>query len=348
MIETRIETDLSAADEARWDAFYGSCLHPAYQQSRQWAQAMARAGRHKYLFASFERNGELIATAVIRRSTLIGRYWLASAQRGPLLRTASDLEPVIASLSKGLKRRNAVTLQFAPRACNRDLPALSAACRRVGTTPLAADRQPIHVATGIIDLSGTEQEIMAGFGQSARRKIRKAEKAGISVREVRGDKDIAHFQQTLDAFAAAHPDYSMDNQPDACEQAKLIGALGGAILLAECDGRVLAGASYLRNGDEAIWLSLANTGERPDLPTNYLLLWEKMRHARAAGLSVFDMAGIPLEEETASEAERKRLQFKAAFRPERRVLMPLQLLPLARLSHAILFPLRQHARALVR
>ena len=348
MIETRIDTCLDERDEARWDAFYELCAHPAYQQSRQWGQVMAEKSRHSYLFASIERDGELVATAVIRRSNLMGPCWLATAQRGPLLKTSSDLEAVMASLTACLKRLGAVTFQFAPRACDRQMPELADTSRRIGASPIALHRQPIHVATGIVRLEATETEILAGFKQGARRKIRKGTGEGITVREARGEADIQLFQQALDRFAAQRPDYSMDNQPDARSQARLVETLGGAMLLAQCEGHLLAAASYLRNGEEAIWLSLANTGDRPDLPANYLLLWEKMRHARAAGLKLFDMAGIPLELESASAEELKRLQFKSAFQPERRVLMPLQLLPLAPLNHAILFPLRQHARMLFR
>ena len=348
MLETLIEDTLSERTAGEWDAFARDCACISYQQSPYWASVMSAAGQHSYLFATCRRAGTIIGTAVIRRSKLLGPYWFASSQRGPVIADPHDFQSVLTSIAAELREHGATTWQFAPRYHDRMVPRIAAVCRQVGAMPVSMSLQPIHVATACIDLARSENEILASFGQSARRKLRQAQKAGVTVREVRDASDVCCFQKALDQFASTHPDYSMDNQPAAAAQAELVAKLGGGMLLAELDGELLAAASYLRNGSEAIWLSLANTGARKNVPANYLLLWEKMRHARTHGSELFDLAGVPLDEHSASEGELNRLQFKNAFRPQRRVLLPLQLLPIRSLQHAILFPLRQRVRALAK
>ena len=348
VIKTQISSELSAEKCARWEEFRRDCAHPSYQQTLHWVQAMEEKGNHRFSFATTTHDDEVVATAVIRHTRLAGPYWLATSQRGPLIKAAENFSKVLASMAAELKLLGATTWQFAPRACDRAVPQLAAACREIGAKPLAMHRQPIHVATGIVDLTREEDEIAGDFSQSTRRKLRQASRGGITVREVASDEDLAEFQRCMDLFASSRPDYDDGNQPSAIRQRHLVKALGGAMLLAEHEGQVVSCASYLHNGDEAVWLTLANSGERPNLPANYILLWEKMRRARSAGQTVFDMAGIPLDDLNATPGERGRQQFKNAFRPQRRLLMPMQMLPLRTVPHSVLYPLRQTIRELVR
>ena len=96
----------------------------------------------------------------------------------------------------------------------------------------------------------------------------------------------------------------------------------------------------MRQGDEAIWLSLATSDAYPNIPRSYPLLWEGMRLARKMGCVGYDLAGIPVDE-TRDAGEANRNQFKSAFAPTRRIMPPMQIAALKPVSHFVLFGARE-------
>jgi lipid II:glycine glycyltransferase (peptidoglycan interpeptide bridge formation enzyme) len=340
----------TAADETQgwpFDAFLADSPFAAYQQTRAWAGVAPSNGRHDFLFWRCSAFGRPVAAAVIRRTMLSPVHWLATLQRGPVVHDATMLAQVLPRLIETLGEHGACSVQLAPRVRGRDLPIMAEALRASGFTPLAEDRQPLHRATGIVWLDKPEDAVFAGFRQRGRRQVRAAEKAGISVRVVEGDADVATYQALIDEFRAARRDYDMSGLPDAAGQAALIAASGGAMLLAEKDGEAIGAHAFVKQADEAIWLSLATSERHPDLPRSYPLLWTGMRHAREMGLIAYDLAGMPLED-ARDEGEGKRMQFKEAFAPTRRMMLPMQVAAVKPVVHAMLFSAREVYRGVKR
>ena len=325
-------------------SFVRSCPFWSYQQTPAWLDAVPDHPRHRYLAVACRRDGVLIGSAIVRRSPLLANRWLATTQRGPLVRDPQDLTEVIAAIGHTLRAAGATTWQLAPRVRGRDLPSKAEALRMAGATPLPDSQQSLHTATGIVWLDKPEAEILAGFGQSGRRKLKAGTKAGVTVRPVDGAQDIALFQSALDIFDANRPDYLMSAIPDAAAQARLIAAIGGGMLLAERDGALLGACSFVHQGGEAIWLTLASTDAEPSIPSNYLLLWEAMRLAREQGCAGYDLAGMPADTPS-DKAEANRMQFKNAFKPHKRVMLPMHCIALRPAAHALLNSMRQFARS---
>ncbi|MAC11615.1 MAG: hypothetical protein CMN74_05190 [Sphingorhabdus sp.] len=347
MTVAEIIDEFDGATRQSFAAFVDSCPFWSYQQTPAWLAAVPAHPRHHYLAVICRRDDAIIGSAVVRRSKLAGPYWLASSARGPLVRDPADLGEVIRAIGDVLRDTGAATWQLAPRVRGRDLPAKAEAMRAAGATPLPASQQSLHVATGIVWLDKPEDDILAGFGQSGRRKLKAATKAGVQVRAVESEADIAAFQRALDIFDANRPAYEMSSTPDAKAQAGLIEELGGAMLLAEKDGVLLGAASYVHQGGEAIWLTLASTDAEPKIPSNYLLLWEAMRRARASGCVGYDLAGVPIDEPS-DPGEKGRMQFKNAFRPHRRVMLPMHSIALKPVAHSLLFTSRQLVRSVLK
>lgn len=338
-LTTTIATIAEAAAEPSIGRFLREAPFAAYQQSLAWPDVAPRRARHDFVVAIVRERTAIRGAAVIRRSRLAPGRWLATIQRGPVVHRAEDLGRVVAALLPGLSAAGCCSLQLAPRVRGRDLPEAAEALRHAGFSPLPEDRQPLHRATGIVWLDKAEDAVFAGFKQRGRRQIRAAERAGVTVRTVEGAADVAAYQRVIDVFAAARPDYDMSGLPDAAGQARLIAAEGGAMLLAEREGQVIGGHAFVRQADEAIWLSLVATDDVPEVPRNYLLLWEAMRRARDMGAIAYDLAGIPVED-PADAGEAGRHQFKAAFAPTRRILLPMQVRALRPASHLMLFGAR--------
>ena len=121
----------------------------------------------------------------------------------------------------------------------------------------------------------------------------------------------------------------------------------GAMLLAEKDGEPIGAHAFVRQADEAIWLSLATSDRHGDVPRSYPLLWAGMRRARDMGLIAYDLAGMPIDAPR-DEGEGKRMQFKEAFAPTRRMLLPMQVAAVKPVAHAMLFAAREVYRGVKR
>jgi peptidoglycan pentaglycine glycine transferase (the first glycine) len=153
--------------------------------------------------------------------------------------------------------------------------------------------------TIIIDISATEEEILARMKQKTRYNIRLAEKKGVTVHAwddleafhkmmlVTGGRDgfgIHSFEYYKRAYKLMHP-------KQMCE-----------ILLAEFEGKPLAALFIARHGNRAYYLYGASTDEERNRMPTYLLQWEAMKWAKAHGCEEYDLWGVPDEDEMTLEA----------------------------------------------
>lgn len=157
--------------------------------------------------------------------------------------------------------------------------------------------QPPRTIT--LDISGSEDQILARMKQKTRYNLRLAEKKGIVIRpsndlltwdklmQETGERDAfgvhsqAYYQKAYDLF---HPSGS-------CE-----------LLLAEFEGEPLAAIMVFARGNRAWYFyGASSNAHREKMPT-YLLQWEGIRWAREKGCTEYDLWGIPDEDEATLEA----------------------------------------------
>jgi hypothetical protein len=243
---------------------------------------------------------------------------------------------VTEALKTALRRAGCSTLVLGPRVWGDAREIAGAALATCGFTPLAPDAQALHVVTGKVALAGSEEEILAGFKQRGRRAIRKVAAAGVTVRGATA-ADLPECAALVAEFHARRPDYDTSGQLGVEAQARLVGAEGGALLVAEQEGRIVGWHSFVAQGKSGLWLGMASDDD-PAAPRSYLLIWEAMRRARALGLTHYDLAGLSGDGDG-------RDQFKQAFAPEREELLPAHVAALRPLRHLVFFNLRQAYRA---
>ncbi|MDP3549934.1 MAG: peptidoglycan bridge formation glycyltransferase FemA/FemB family protein [Novosphingobium sp.] len=342
--EALLLDELDNGQRAVLDDFVMASPHAAYQQTSVWADIQKRQCGAHYRFFLYKQHGTLCATAVIREVRMSPFHWMAKIVRGPIVHDIARLGTVVAALKETLAGAGCCAIQLAPRVRGRDVAMAAETIRIEAGVPLPLSQQSLHVSTGIVWLDKPEADILAGFKQRARRQLRKAEASGQIVRVADPDDpaDVALYQNLLDSFYAAKPLYASRDLPDAVAQAGLVKRLGGALLIAETDGVPTGGHCFIRQADEAIWLSMPTVDPGAPVPRAYGLLWEAMRTARAMGCVGFDLAGLPLEialDENASG----RLQFKRSFNPHRRIMVPVNSIVLKPAAHGLLFNARRAA-----
>ncbi|HEV2746190.1 MAG TPA: GNAT family N-acetyltransferase [Allosphingosinicella sp.] len=344
-----LSPELSLADQAAFEAFVAASPYGACQQTRAWAANVPKSRRQDYLLFLCREGEAVVGAGAVRRSRLGPFARLATLQRGPVVDRVERLGAVASALKQALRDNGCSTLVLGPRIGGDGREEALRALSDQGFARLPERGQSLHIVTGTIDLRPGEDAILAGFKQRGRRQIRNASKQGVSVRPASSGPDVEAYQRVLGEFQRLRPDYDTRGLPDAFQQAAIVRANGGAILLAEKDGEVIGGHAFVVQGGDAMWLSMATLDSDPSVPRAYLLLWEAIRLARQMGCRRYDLAGLAGGGEDAGGGsgdggEAGRDQFKTAFAPAVDKLVPAHVAPLRPLRHLLFFNARQYYR----
>jgi peptidoglycan pentaglycine glycine transferase (the first glycine) len=204
-------------------------------------------------------------------------------------------------------------------AWNELLPELDAACRRRGAVflkvepdewePVQAPAPPGFTAsphpiqprrTLLVDLRGSDEELLARMKQKTRYNIRLSLKKGV----------LAHPSSDLDAFyrliqetggrdqfgvhsyAYYRRVYDLFHPTGLCE-----------LFLASHAGEPLAGLLVFARGSRAYYFYGASASQHRERMPTYLLQWESMRWARSRGCQEYDLWGVPDEDEEILEQD---------------------------------------------
>lgn len=146
--------------------------------------------------------------------------------------------------------------------------------------------------TIVLDLTRSEDELLAGMNQSTRRKIRIAEREGIHIRT--GSVDDLPLLYELYQITGARDNFLI-RPPSYYEQAWRVFIEAGLAhpLIAEYDGKAIAHIILFHFGGTCWYFYGASSDEQRDKMPNYLLQWQAIRWAKAQGYTRYDMWGAP-------------------------------------------------------
>jgi peptidoglycan pentaglycine glycine transferase (the first glycine) len=151
--------------------------------------------------------------------------------------------------------------------------------------------------TMLIDLSSSEQELLARMKGKTRYNVRLAARKGVEVVEPDFEEAWEAFYGFMEATAdrAGYPirrsqDYLYDNMRGMHDAGR------GHLFFALHEGTPLAGIYVYTFGKKYWYIHGGSSNEKRNLMPNYLLQWEVMRWARQQGLVHYDMVGVPRPE----------------------------------------------------
>jgi peptidoglycan pentaglycine glycine transferase (the first glycine) len=146
-----------------------------------------------------------------------------------------------------------------------------------------------------LDLTQSEEALLAGMNQSTRRKLRIAAKEGVTVRTAASaaDLQILYDLYTITGERQGFLIRPLDYYREAW--ARFMDAGLAQAFLAEWSGQPLAGLVLFHFGPKAWYFyGMSSNAERDRMPT-YLLQWEAIRWAKTHGIPVYDFWGAPDE-----------------------------------------------------
>lgn len=284
----------ASADEiGRWDEL----VERAPGGGEVWqSQAYAAVKRHQRYTARYIVGEGYPATLVLeKRIPLLGRFWYVPA--GPDVSVDAMGTPMSATeylergaqLAEFAKREGVFLLKVEPRLLANDEAFQT--LRGAGYIPTAHVLP--HVSTIVLDISGDEDAIMAGFSSSTRTKIRKADKEGFDVRRVEATEANCRIMYELlsgtaeGAFELRPYDYFRDFWQgfQSSGRGQLVLGYDGDTPVAGMFGTVLGQTSGYKDGASA----------KAKLPTGamYRMQLELIRWGKEQGATRHDLIGTP-------------------------------------------------------
>ncbi len=250
-----------------WDGFKYRSLwqHPSWDSFQQ------SIGRRTW---RFENAG---ARAVVIKHQLPFNLCWFEIPRGPLFEDQESLQKLLEDIRHAAESENAVFIRMSSYV---DLPL------NLPNTPF--DHHPGTSLT--IDLSQSEEEILAQMKPKGRYNIRVADKHHI---KVEASSDIEEFYHLLkktgsrDGFGIHDEKYYQN----------MLGALGenAQLLLAHYEDRIVAGGIFVYLDEWGIYYYGASDHHFRKYMAPYLIQWEAIKEAKKRGCKYYDFLGIAPE-----------------------------------------------------
>lgn len=293
-------------------------------QSWVWGAFKSRWGwspQRLLLHAGREKEQPIAAAAVLKRRAASLPFSILYVPRGPVFDycDAELRQIVFEKLEQLARQERAIMIKIDPevvRAWNDDPeqphPVGPQVIKDLEARGWRFSNEQVQFRnTVLLDLTPSEEELLANMKQKTRYNIRLAGRKEVRVRQ--GDNYdfplIANmYQETAarDGFAIRPLAYYLDAWQT------LYDAGLAMPFIAEYQGTPLAAVIIVKSGERAIYMYGASTDlERQRMPT-YLLQWEAICWAKAEGCTVYDFWGAP-DDFTETDRMWGVWRFKAGF-----------------------------------
>jgi len=321
-----------------WNKIIASLPNPHFLQTHEWGQVKAKYGWTPFYAVWTEDQFSVIsnqspdtenwtldtehfvaACLMLRRSIpirgLAARLSVLYAPKGPLLDWADESlrTRVLDDLQSFAKKQGAIFLKMDPDiVLGTGIPTADGSVedsRGAAVHSELARRGWMYSSDQIqfrnsvlIELTASEDEILARMKQKTRYNVRLAEKKGVTVRAGTADDLPLLYKMyaetsVRDGFVIRDEDYYMtvwktfmSNLQSPITNYQLPTVIP---LIAEVDTEPVAGLFLFMFAGRAYYVyGMSREVHREKMPT-YLLQWEAMKRAKAAGCTVYDLWGAP-------------------------------------------------------
>ena len=295
---------------AAWDAFVERRADGHALQTSAWAALKSHFGWSAGRVAVLDGEQVVAGASVLFRKLPLGLVTFAYIPKGPLVDW--DNAPLVSKLFEGLDALCHVRRAFAVR-LEPDLEEAQGtrykmqAALFLHPSPAIQPRRTI-----LIDLTKTEDELLAGMHQKTRYNIRLAARKGVVVREGT-ENDLAAFY-ALTQVTGARDDFGVHSADYYRAAFELFVPRGWArLFVAEVHETgieptpvaaiPMAAIMVFAFGNKAWYMYGASGNEHRERMPNHALQWEAICWAKSRSCATYDLWGVPDEDEMTLEAQ---------------------------------------------
>lgn len=277
-------------DEPEWEALVKAVPESGFMQSWAWSDFKAAQGQSVRRLGLFEKE-RLLGGAMVY--SVSSPYAPLHLPHGPVLTwrdpeaAAEGARLLAGALEAGSAETGAPLVRFEPL-LEGPLP------EYLGKTA-RAPLDLVPTPTLLVDISGTDSDILGRMTQKGRYNVRLAERKGVDVRR---SSEADGLKEFFSLFELTCLRQGFDGEPLSFFEG-LFSALEGRgmarLYLAWYRGMLMAGAVAVFHGPKATYLYGASSPFLRSAMAPYALHWRIMRDARDAGCGVYDFYGIAPE-----------------------------------------------------
>ena len=286
---------IDAESRTEWDKFITSFEDTNFLQSWDFYEFHISRGKQVVRRLLKDKDGKIVAAyAGVVETAKRGTYMAIAG--GPILdwKNKSVIKTVFKDIEEQGKKHHCVFVRVRPQLelSDKSLKLMN---------ELGLKKAPMYLSVeyaGILNLEKSEEEILAAASQGFRRKLRKAEKEGITV-ETSTDPAIVKTFYNLEVEHAKRQGFVAFSEDFLTKQFAAFAKNNEVIMYtAKKDGEILAENFMIFYGNEASY----HYGVSSPLGTKYsaapLLHIEAMREARKRGIKRYNLWGIVGLDET--------------------------------------------------
>ncbi len=284
-------------------------------QSYEWGEFKKRLN-WRPVRVLLERDGEVVGLGqflAYDTAPVPGALWYCT--KGPWLPWHD--EEAVRAFFEGVRdiarREGAHTVKIEPEVLEREKNVKDA----LGEIGFRKARYDLNLKTTlIVDLSLSEEKLLAKMKGKTRYNVRLAAKKGIEVVEPDFEEGWEIFYAWMKHTSERKEGYSLRRSRNYLHAVTryMYDTGQGRLFFARHEGTPLAGIYVFTFGEKYWYMYGASGDEKRNLKPNYLLQWEVMRWAKERGLTHYDMVGVPkLEDLDESSSLWGVYKFKEGF-----------------------------------
>jgi len=274
-----------AQDENRWNSFILSQSHMPFMQSWEWGELQKNLGR-KIWRLELTENNETIGLAQIIKYPLPFNKNFLYIPRGPIILNKQNFSSEVLEqyLNKLAREENAIFIRIDSGVFKNAKPSPTLAYRSAITQPKTE---------WMIDLSLSENDLLAQMHEKTRYNIRLAQKKGVLAKTYFGNdmkNQLEYFFNLLKETAQRDKFYL---HPIVHYQ-KIIDIFNDKIELvsAEYEGKILAAGLVLFSGNTATYLYGGSSSENRNLMAPYAMHWEAIKRGKERGCKWYSFGAV--------------------------------------------------------
>ena len=285
--------------------------YKSFMQTPEIAALREQNGWKPQYFAVKKDDEILAATLVVSKPTLMNKSYFY-APGGPLMDYEDEklVTFFIDHLKQYMKKHNGYVFHIDPyyELIERDRDGLIVEggfnhqkaldnLKKLGFTGLKNASQPKYLFVTPIE-NRTETELMESFKRNTRNHIRKAEKMGVSVRELNRDeldkfKKITESTSERRHFTDRPLSYYESMYDLFHDRGEVMFMVAEANIEGGNNPTVLSAAMFMTYGDEVIYLfSGSDQQYMRDYNAQYLIQWHMIKYAASHGFKIYNFYGI--------------------------------------------------------
>jgi lipid II:glycine glycyltransferase (peptidoglycan interpeptide bridge formation enzyme) len=294
--------------DPEWDHFVGSHPFGHHEQTSSFARVRAQSG-FKCVRVMLRTDSAIVAGAQILYNRVLGCATLGQISQGPVVspHDAPIVDVLMRAIDRVANRLDLTRLRISSYAAQ---DAFARSLAELGFRRSGYRWAPEH--TSLVDLSLSEEQILAKMHRKARYNIRLAARKGVEV-AAGNEADIPALHRLLSATAARQgfpvlpEDYFREVWHRFAPAEKV------RLLLARYEGTPLSAVLLVVAGDRALYGWGGRSDEHRQRMPNYALHWAGIRWAKDQGCATYDFSGVSSDPADSVSTFKRRLGAVASF-----------------------------------